>query len=149
MNGRARLGTATGVIVLAMVQAALSQSEPDTAAPWLSGVTLDKLEATRLHPLFSPLRQPPVIDEPVVETAPVVASISEASASPPEMKLVGIISASGKRQALLQDPASGQIHRLKSGDRLQNWVVSIVDNRTVQLEKNGQHQDYRMFAPTQ
>ncbi|MBB3544219.1 hypothetical protein [Rhizobium sp. BK661] len=150
MTGLKRSGIVTGVALVAMAGAALSQSEPSApATPWLSGVTLDKLEATRLHPLFSPSRQPPVADEPVVDVAPVIASVSETSPSAPEIKLVGIISISGNRQALLQDPASGQIHRLKDGDRLQNWVVSIVDNRTVKLEQNGQRQDYRMFAPTQ
>jgi len=75
--------------------------------------------------------------------------MSEASPVLPEIRLVGIVSTGGSHQALLQDPASGEIHRLKSGDKLQNWVVSIVDNRTVKLEQNGQEQNYRMFAPTQ
>ncbi|EPE95150.1 hypothetical protein [Rhizobium grahamii] len=149
MNGRPGFGIVAGVALLAMAGAALPQSEPSAPAPWLSGVSLEKLEATRLHPLFSPSRQPPVPDEPVVVAAPVVASVSEASTSAPEVKLVGIISIGGNHQALLQDPASGQIHRLKSGDRLQNWVVSIVDNRTVKLEQDGRRQDYRMFAPSQ
>ncbi len=148
MTARAISTVLAMATMLAVAGTALPQSAPDMPAPWLSGVTLEKLEATRLHPLFSPLRQPPVADVPAVEAAPVVTA-QETSSSPPQVKLVGIILTSGSRLALLQDPASGQIARLKSGDKLQNWVVSIVDNRTVKLEQNGQRQDYRMFAPSQ
>ena len=149
MTCLARIGVAAGVAILSITSIALSQTETEQPAPWLSGVTLEKLQTTRLHPLFSPSRQPPVVEAPVAQPAPAVASMSEASPVLPEIRLVGIVSTGGSHQALLQDPASGQIHRLKSGDKLQNWVVSIVDNRTVKLEQNGQEQNYRMFAPTQ
>lgn len=138
------------IAVLFFAGPASSQSPSPDEVPWLQGATLDRLEATRLHPLFTPTRQPPVVDETVDTPAPVVAAdVETVPDAPPELKLVGIISTTDSRQALLQDAASGQIHRLKDGEKYRNWNLSIVDSRTVAFEQSGRRQDYKMFLPIQ
>lgn len=136
--------------VLLFAEPASSQSPSPDEVHWLQGATLDRLEATRLHPLFTPTRQPPVVDETVDTPAPVAAAdVETVPDAPPELKLVGIISTTDSRQALLQDTASGQIHRLKDGEKYRNWNLSIVDSRTVAFEQSGRRQDYKMFLPIQ
>ncbi|KOF12409.1 hypothetical protein AC244_34485 [Ensifer adhaerens] len=141
----ARLSVLIAVVLFA--GPASSQSPSPDEAPW---ATLDKLEATRLHPLFTPTRRPPVVDEAVDTPAPVAAAdVETVPDAPPQLKLVGIISTTDSRQALLQDAASGQIHRLKDGEKYRNWNLSIVDSRTVAFEQSGRRQDYKMFLPIQ
>lgn len=137
-------------VVLLLAGAASSQSPSSDEVPWLQGVSLDRLEATRLRPLFTPARQPATVSETVAAPEPVAATDVEiVPDAPPELKLVGIISTADSQQALLQDAASGQIHRLKDGEKFQNWSLSIVDSRTVAFEQSGRSRDYKMFMPLQ
>lgn len=145
-------GSRLSVIAVALLLAgtASSQSPSSDEDPWLRGVSLDRLEATRLRPLFTPARQPSTVSETVDTPAPVAATNVEiVPDAPPELKLVGIISTADSQQALLQDAASGQIHRLKDGEKFQNWNLSIVDSRTVAFEQSGRSRDYKMFLPLQ
>lgn len=131
-------------------EAADGSPTPDTPAvpnPFFS-VGLESLEATRLAPLFTPSRTAPSVEpEPEPEAAPVEAEVAvESEPTPPELKLIGIVRAGSEEVAILSDPSTAEVQRLRPGEEVQGWTLRIVDTQTVELKSGDQSHTLTMFT---
>ncbi|MBA3517304.1 MAG: hypothetical protein H0T75_06625 [Rhizobiales bacterium] len=125
-------------------------AETDAAAapnPFFSP-SLESLEATRSAPLFTPSRTAPQSEpEPEPDVAPVETEVAvEAEATPPDVKLIGIVKAGSEEVAILSDTATAEVQRLRPGEEVQGWTVRIVDTRTVELKSGEQRHTLTMFT---
>lgn len=124
-----------------------------TPFPWL---TLDMLAATRDRPLFSPRRrgvepEPEVVEEPEPEPEPEV--VEEPDATPPRVRLAGVVISGPLRLAMLHDDEEDEIIRLREGQSFSDWTLVTVRPRsvvfrhgtqehTVVLSAEGENSDY-------
>jgi general secretion pathway protein N len=113
----------------------------------LASLDLENLSATRELPLFTPTRSPPPPPAPPPPPPePVVAAPPPpVPPTPPALQLVGILMAGSEEVALLVDPATNAMHRLRSGDLYDGWSLEIFDARTVEFMRDGQSYMLRMF----
>jgi hypothetical protein len=114
----------------------------------LSTLTLDELAATRELPLFTPSRTAPVVDAPVVEE-PVVAAPAEPAPTPeqppPPVQLIGIILTDAKQTAILRNSSTDEVLRLSPGEQIENWALTIVDARSIELRQGERVEGLKMF----
>ena len=116
-----------------------NRNEATQAGNPLSKIPLSALTVTRERPLFSVSRRPPAlaiqtIAQPVQDPAP-------APPAPPErpaLKLIGTILSPATSVALLRDPATQAVTRLRVGEATSGWRVKTVSLRSVVVEKGEQ-----------
>jgi general secretion pathway protein N len=116
-----------------------NRNEATQAGNPLSKIPLSALTATRERPLFSASRRPPAlaiqtIAQPVQDPAPAPPAPPE----PPPLKLIGTILSSATSVALLRDPATQAVRRLRVGEATFGWRVKTVSLRSVVVEKGEQ-----------
>jgi hypothetical protein len=129
----------------AQAQSPEGESEAASLNP-LSALDLESLGATRTMPLFTPTRSPPAVQEPVAEPVFVEPQIVVAPEPvPPALRLVGLVVTDSEQMALLADPATGMVHRLRAGDSYEGWILTIVDGRTVAFSNEGREHLLTMF----
>lgn len=121
-----------------------AQNADRALPPFYSTLDASSLTATRERPLFEPTRRPPAPAPPprpeiVVATPPVIQP------APPQVRLIGVLSAGGTRMALVEDGATGEILRIRPGDGLSDWSLSIVDDRTIVFRRDGEIVEYSLF----
>lgn len=115
----------------------------------LSSLTLDGLAATRELPLFTPSRSPPpVVVEPVADE-PVVAAPAQSEPvveePPPAVQLIGIILTNSKQTAILRNSSTDEVLRLSPGEEVENWALTIVDARSIELRRGDRIEGLKMF----
>jgi hypothetical protein len=98
----------------------------------LWSIPLSKLSETRLRPLFTPSRRPPL---PVV-TPSQPTSTPKSTADQLQLALVGTIINNDERFGLFIDPITKTLVRLKAGGEYQGWILKSVTKREVVLEKS-------------
>ena len=123
----------------------IPEIEPATEAarptpfPWL---TLDLLAATRDRPLFSPERrgaapEPVAVEEePEPEPEPEVAE--EPDATPPRVRLAGVVISGTLRIAMLHDETEDEVVRLREGQSFSDWTLVAVAPRSVVFRHGAQ-----------
>jgi hypothetical protein len=116
------------------IEPGVAEAARPSPFPWLR---LDDLKATRERPLFSPDRaaaaaapepEPVAVVEPPKEPEP--------AADPPHVRLAGVVSNGAMAVALLQDPETDEVLRLRPGQSVADWVLVAVEPRAIRL-KNG------------
>ena len=112
-------------------------------------LTLDGLAATRELPLFTPSRSPPpVVEEPVADE-PVVAAPAQSEPvveePPPAVQLIGIILTDSKQTAILRNSSTDEVLRLSPGEEVENWALTIVDARSIELRRGDRIEGLKMF----
>jgi len=100
-------------------------------------IPLSALDAIRDRPLFSVSRRPPAL--PVKAAAPSPAPPpGPAAPSPPErpaLKLIGTIISPAASVAILRDPATQAVTRLREGETTSGWQLKTVSLRSIIVEK--------------
>ena len=116
---------------LAAAEAALAQ------AP-----SLDDLQATRKHPLFSPTRRPPPEPDAPVEVAPppqvVVDPGPPPAPPPPDVTLTGVIIGPDLKKAILTRNGQEKTINVAEGGEIDGWTVSEIGPREITLERDGE-----------
>ena len=102
----------------------------------LWSLPLDRLDATRARPLFSPSRRPPA----AVEVPPPPAPAAPVAAAParPRVTLIGTVVGVGDAYGIFLDPASNAVVRLRTGESFEGWVLRSVSVRDA-LMQNGRN----------
>lgn len=114
-------------------------------------LSIEELTATRERPLFAPDRRPPA-PEPVVVVEPepadvIIASVDPVDVEPPSARLIGVMILSADRKtAILRDETTGTVHRLRSGEELDGWTVTIEDATSITLAGFGETYRRKLFA---
>ena len=117
----------------------------------LQGIALEDLTATLARPLFSPDRQPPVVEAVPEEASSVETDQSDvetpvaAGTQPPDVTLVGIMIAGNRTLAILRD-GQGRVHRLGSGEAIAGWTLTVVDSLSISLDNGDNRVARRLFA---
>jgi len=121
--------------------------EPRASLNPLSALDLESLAATRTLPLFTPTRSPPVVEQAIVPEAVVVEPEIMAAPEPvpPVLRLVGPVMTEAEQVALLAEPATGMVHRLRPGESYDGWTLEIIDGRTVAFSNEGREHVLTMF----
>ncbi|MFM9858860.1 hypothetical protein RUR49_10265 [Pseudoxanthobacter sp. M-2] len=120
-----------------------------TPFPWL---TLDLLAATRDRPLFSPDRrgvepEPEVVEEePEPEPEPEVADVPDAT--PPQVRLAGVVISGTLRIAMLHDEVEDEVVRLREGQSFSDWTLVSVAPRSVVFRHGAQEHTVVLSAET-
>ncbi len=120
-----------------------------TPFPWL---TLDLLAATRDRPLFSPDRRSDepepvaVEEEPEPEPEPEVAA--EPDATPPQVRLAGVVISGTLRIAMLHDEVEDEVVRLREGQSFSDWTLIAVAPRSVVFRHGTQEHTVVLSAET-
>lgn len=105
----------------------------------LWSVPLSALTATRDRPLFTPSRRPPA---PAVANVPMARPAAPA-APPPAVQdrlalvLVGTIAGNSDGIAILMEPDTKAIVRLRVGEAHSGWILRSVQSREASLENAG------------
>jgi general secretion pathway protein N len=126
------------------VSAAAEDVTPDAAAASpgnpLGGLSLDNLTETTQRPLFARTRRGPETEAPPEpQEAPPPAQDST-------YRLVGVIAAGDDTVVMLSEEATGAIRRIRAGDTVDGWRVTVVDPRTVMLQNGAERRTLTMFA---
>ncbi|MDI4659050.1 general secretion pathway protein GspN [Xanthobacter autotrophicus] len=112
------------------LQAAVPRGNPLWSLP------LDRLDATRARPIFSPTRRPPTAIEappPAAPTAPVPVAPAR-----PRVTLIGTLVGQSDAYGIFLDPASNAVLRLRTGETHEGWVLRSVSVRDALLQ-NGRN----------
>jgi hypothetical protein len=100
----------------------------------LWAIPLNRLTATREHPLFAPTRLPPPVVA-VAKPAPApVAPPRPIEPEKPQLSLLGTI-AGREKMGLFIDSASKTVLRLRAGENHKGWILRDVRPRQVELAK--------------
>lgn len=103
----------------------------------LWAIPLSSLSNTRDHPIFSPSRRPPPVAVPpvVVARQPAAEPVKPA---PPQLQLLGTLTGTSAAIAVMVASATGNIVRLKIGEKYDAWVLRTVERRAVTLQMGDQ-----------
>jgi general secretion pathway protein N len=141
-----------GVLVAAALFGALSAQaeEPVPSQGSAKGgenplalVALDRLAATRQHPLFAPDRR-----QPDAAPAPAVAHEEPPppAVGPPQLSLFGIIVEAQGPCAIVRSGAAGKPARLRLGDEVEGWRVTTIEDHALVLSRDDRSITLTMFA---
>ena len=133
-------GLAVAIVALSPC-AAVAQSPRADAAPVRSFAMppLEKLQATRDRPLFSPKRRPDAPtekpDEPVVQEAPEAVAF----------ELTGVVMGEARAVAILHNRETQETVHLRQGEMLDVWSVDEIAPRHVVLRSEGKELRLQLF----
>ena len=119
---------------------AASGGNPDVAAQGgnpLWTIPLSSLTATRDRPLFSATRRPASL---AVQKAAPPPAPNPAPAAPekPALRLIGTIVGPATSLAMVRDPATQAVTRLREGEEASGWRLKTVKLRSIIVEKGEQ-----------
>lgn len=110
--------------------------------------TLEALDRTRERPLFVPGRRGPETTRPVVEeTPPTEEPVIETPPAALALVLRGVVAGPGVEIAILADPSSGDVKRLKAGEEHDGWHLSTIDRRRAVFRRGEEETVLEMAAP--
>lgn len=135
------------IILLGLASATSADEQPKSLSSpsGLEGISLDDLDATRTRPLFAPSRSvtpPPPLPVPAFVQTP---EPPPAAQEPPRVSIVGIVIGEDQRIAILRDEQTGEISRVRSGQALVGWTVTVVDALHISLELDDEQVNHRLF----
>jgi len=97
----------------------------------LSAISLDSLQATRDHPLFTPSRRPPV---PLIPVKPSENVDPIPEPEKPSITLTGVLYSENLRIGIFTDEKEKKIFRARVGDTISGWTLRTIDRRKVLFE---------------
>ena len=100
----------------------------------LWAIPLNRLTATREHPLFAPTRLPPPVVAVAKPASAPVAPPRPIEPEKPQLSLLGTI-AGREKMGLFINSASKTVVRLKAGENHKGWILRDVRPRQVELAK--------------
>jgi general secretion pathway protein N len=123
------------------VTTATGADNGEESANPLWAVPLSVLVETRERPLFSASRRPPPVSAPTAVAAPQVETpvpIAQSDQERPPWTLVGTIVSPAASLAVLQNPGTQAISRVRVGEEDSGWRVRSVAVRSIIVEKGPQ-----------
>jgi hypothetical protein len=114
-----------------------------TIASPLAAQPLDRLSATREHPLFSPTRRPLPPPPPVAQAPP---PPPPPPAPPPEVALYGVIMDGEHARAIIRAKPNDKEIRVGIGDDVGGWKVSQIEGQRLVLSLNGRLATFVLFT---
>ena len=96
----------------------------------LPDISISSLNETRERPIFSPSRRPPAISVPKALSPEVPAGTNG-----PAANLVGAIAGKDVGIAIMLDPTSNTVFRLRVGESHAGWTLILVKKREVTFQK--------------
>ncbi|HME84033.1 MAG TPA: hypothetical protein VKG91_05645 [Roseiarcus sp.] len=116
-----------------------NRNEATQAGNPLGKIPLSALTAIQDRPLFSVSRRPPApAIQIIAQPAQVPAPAPPAPPERPALKLIGTILSPATSVALLRDPATQAVTRVRVGEATSGWRVKTVGLRSVVVEKGDQ-----------
>jgi hypothetical protein len=106
----------------------------------LAVLSLDRLSATREHPLFSPSRRAPQLVTASARPPP-----APPPAQPPNIELHGTIINAEDAFAIIFSSAENRTTRVRVGDEIAGWKVSAIDERKMVLSLKERTSEYTIF----
>lgn len=106
----------------------------------VSMVPLNSLSATRERPIFSVSRRPLALQapDPPLPIDPVPAPVAApASRDVLALDLIGTVVGGGTSLAIVRNPATRTVTRLREGQETAGWRLTLVKLRSIVFEKNG------------
>jgi general secretion pathway protein N len=136
------IGSLLAALPLATANAAdvAANDTPASLDNPVAAQTLDRLSATREHPLFSPTRRPP----PPPPIARVEAPPPPPPPPPPNVVLIGVVMDSEETRAVVR--ATDRILRLQIGDDVGGWKVAQIDSRKLVLSLDERFATFMLFS---
>ncbi|MFD1303656.1 hypothetical protein [Methylobacterium marchantiae] len=64
----------------------------------------------------------------------------------PNLRLLGLIRIDDTDLAIVRDLGDRKVHRLRTGDVFQDWTVTIVSRAAIELSRDEDRQELRMFS---
>jgi hypothetical protein len=130
-----------------------ARAEPtDAAAPELALHPLQaaaphSLTAFRDRPLFNASRRRYVAPLPAPPPEPAAqAPLAPAPPPLPNLRLLGLLRIDDDELAIVRDLADRKVYRLRTGDVIQDWRVTIVSRAAVEFARDEDRQELRMFS---
>lgn len=120
---------------------AASGVNPDAAAQGanpLWTIPLSSLTATRDRPLFSASRRPASLAVQTPPPPPPAPHPAPATPASPTLELVGTIVGPATSLAMVKDPATHAVTRLREGEEASGWRLKTVTLRSIIVEKGEQ-----------
>jgi hypothetical protein len=99
------------------------------------------------RPLFMSTRRPPNPDADAEEQAEELPEPAPPAAEPQGVILTSVIFAGDERMAWFRDNGTGETLRLREGETLQEWTLSVVAADHVILELGGERLRLELRAP--
>ncbi|KQP15360.1 hypothetical protein [Methylobacterium sp. Leaf93] len=143
------LWTALAVSYLAGTAARAEPGEDaarDPALNPLHSIAPQSLTAFRDRPLFEASRRRYVAPRPTPVAEPVARAPAAPVPPPPNLRLLGLLQLGHEDLAIVRDLADRKIHRLRTGDVIQAWTVTIVSRAAIELALDKDRQELRMFS---
>lgn len=113
----------------------------------LGSIDPGSLTAFRDRPLFEASRRRFVAPRAAPEAAPVAQAPAAPAPRPaPNLQLLGLLRIDGSDLAIVRDLADRKVHRLRTGDVIQTWTVTIVSHAVIELSRDDDRQELRMFS---
>jgi hypothetical protein len=108
-------------------------------------ISLDNLSVSRERPLFSASRRPPP-PPPAVAPVAFVADPPAPPVPPPVLSLYGIITDDNGALAILRPSPTEKIGRVRLGDEVGGWRVSLIESRRLVLSRDDRTATFTLFA---
>lgn len=111
---------------------------PPSSGNPLWAIPLSSLSFTRDRPIFSPSRRPP---QPAVLPVAVTRPPPPPPPAAPErfqLQLVGTLASDTDQIALLVDPSTRNVVKLKVGEEYTGWILRSVQSRLITIQKGTQ-----------
>lgn len=112
----------------------------------LESIEARSLKAFRDKPLFESSRQRFVAPQVLPTSAPVAPPPAPAPTPLPNLQLLGLIQINGGALAIVRDQSDRKVHRLRTGDIIQDWTVTIVSHSAIELARGEEREPVRMFS---
>lgn len=147
------LSATLAALCLAGLAGSTARAEPTAPAMQestinpLRSIDPESLTGFRDKPLFEASRRRFVAPRAVPEPVPVAQVPAAPAPTPaPNLQLLGLLRIDGSDLAIVRDLADRKIHRLLTGDIIQAWTVTIVSHAAIELSRDEDRQELRMFS---
>ena len=134
------------------VVSAIGRYDGDDHGNPLWSVPLSALAQTRERPLFSSSRRPPPSPPPPEAPPPAIeaaAPLAENPQEPPPWALVGTIVGPAASVAIVQNPGTQAVSRIRLGDVESGWRVQSVTARSIMVEKGAETVTLELPRPSE
>jgi general secretion pathway protein N len=137
-----RLAGLSALVLASSVPTAAAANDTENLANPIGRWSLKSLSGSRERPLFSPGRRPPAPPPPPA----VVVAEPPAPIPSPVIALYGIITDDNGTRAVLRPSPTEKITRVRLGDDVGGWKVSLIEARRLVLSHNDRTATFTLFT---